>query len=89
MRQVPWNRKLLDRFIEVAMLTEFQEKVMRTRVEKSWTVKKQAREFHVAEITIHRTIRKLKDIYDEVQPHYPDELPPRKHSTYEDYLDNN
>lgn len=89
MRQVPWNKKVLETFIEVAYLSEFEEQVIRTRVEKSWTVKKQAREFHVSEVTVHRCIRKLKDRYDEVQPHYSDVLPPRQKSTYEDYLDNN
>ena len=89
MRQIPWNKKLLEKFIEVSFLTPFQEEVLRTRVENSWTVKKQALELHCSEVTIHRTVRKIKEIYDEVQPHYPEYLPPRKKSQYEDYLDQN
>lgn len=89
MRQVPWNKKVLEKFISEAFLTDFEELVLRTRIEKSWPRKRQARELNCSMATLDRTIRRLKDRYDEIQQLYPDDLPKRKKSEYEEYLDNN
>lgn len=89
MRQIPWNRKVLEKFVQESYLTEFEEKVLRTRIEKSWTQRQQAMELKCSLSTINRTVKRLRKLYDEVQKHFPDELPIRTHSDYEDYLDQN
>lgn len=86
--QVKWTKKVLDSFIEKAMLNEDEIFVMVTRC-KGWTVTKQALELHKSEATIHRMIKLLKDKYDRVQAEYPSEFPVRRTSKEEIYMDNN
>lgn len=86
-KQVPWNKIILNEFIELACLNEIEEKIMRTRVE-GWTISKQAYHFHMSESSIKKTIAKLKLKYDKVQK-YSNILPPRKSCAKETYLDNN
>lgn len=85
--QVKWNKHILETFILEGCLTEFEEQVIRTRV-KGWTVTKQAMELHVSKSTIEKTIARLKLMYDGVQKLHP-ELPERKFSWKETYMDNN
>ena len=87
MRQVPWNKIILETFIDLAMLTKEEEMVMRTRV-AGWTVTKQALELGMSEATVHRIIKRLKEKYDGVQKYSP-LLPPRKTSDAERYMDEN
>lgn len=83
--EVPWNKIILERFIEVAMLTKDEEMIMRTRV-AGWTVSKQASELGMSVATVNRHIKKLKHKYDAVQKYEP-LLPPRKKSKVERYMD--
>ena len=87
MRQVPWNKIILETFIDLAVLTKDEEMVMRTRV-AGWTVTKQALELGMSEATVHRIIKRLKEKYDNVQK-YCVMLPPRRVSEKEIWLDNN
>ncbi len=84
-KQVPWNSVILDEFISLALLTEDEEKIMRTRI-AGWTRTKQAMEFGMSLSSIDRIISTLKHKYDDVQ-RYSDILPPRKHSVCELYMD--
>ena len=83
--QVPWNKIILEEFIQLAELTEQEEWVMRTRV-AGWSRTKQARELHISVETLDRIIRLLKRKYDNVQPYSP-LLPPRKYSAKETWMD--
>ena len=86
---VPWNKKLYEKFMAEAILTDQQKIIMETRVTKGWTRTKQCQELHISMSTLDREIKKLKEMYDEIQKQFPKELPKRKKSKYEDYLDEN
>lgn len=83
--EVPWNKIILERFIELAILTKEEEMIIRTRV-AGWSRVEQSMKFGMSTQKIDRIIRRLKDKYDEVQVYDP-LLPPRKHSKEEDELD--
>lgn len=84
-KQVPWNKIILERFIELAMLTDEEEMIMRTRV-AGWTITKQSLELNMSESKINKIISRLKRKYDLVQKYDP-LLPPRKSSVEETYMD--
>lgn len=83
--QVPWNKIILETFIEEAMLTKDEEKIMRTRV-AGWSRVEQSLEFGMSTQKIDRIISTLKKKYDMVQKVNPI-LPPRKFSAEELYMD--
>lgn len=85
--EVPWSKIILETFIEEALLTEREEKIMRTRV-AGWTIKEQAYKLGLSESTVKSDIAKIKQKYDQVSKYNPI-LPPRKHSAEEDRMDNN
>lgn len=85
--QVLWTQDKLDFFINKGLLSEDEEFIMRTRC-KGWTVTMQALHLNKSESTIHQMIKKLKSKYDEVQKEYPNDLPMRKFSAQETYMDN-
>lgn len=86
-KDVRWNKVLVDEFIRLGSLSELEEKVLITRA-KCWTRTQQCIEFDISMSMLDRTIRSLKDKYDDVQP-YSSILPPRKSSYKENYMDNN
>lgn len=84
-KQVPWNKIILERFIELAILTPDEEMIMRTRV-AGWTRTEQAMKLGMSLSTVDRIINRLKIKYDGVQQ-YDVLLPPRKYSVQETYMD--
>lgn len=85
MKQVPWNKIIVETFVKEAMLTQTEEMILRTRV-AGWSIKKQAYEFNMSESTVNRVVATLKKKYDNVQRYNP-LLPPRKISAKEIWLD--
>lgn len=85
-RQVKWTRDVLDAFIHYAMLSDDEVFIMETRI-KGWSVTKQAQEMARSESWVHKSIAMLKKKYDAVQLEHPDELPPRKASAAETWMD--
>lgn len=85
MKQVFWTKIILDEFFALANLTEFEERIMRTRA-AGWTITQQELAFHCSRSTINRTIKVLKCKYDAVQP-YSAILPARKTCAQELYMD--
>lgn len=83
--QVMWSKIVLERFIELALLTKEEEEIIRTRV-AGWTVTKQAMELGMSESKVNKIIARLKIKYDNVQKYDPI-LPPRKVSSKETYMD--
>lgn len=73
MDKVPWNRVILDEFLRLALLTELEENIVRTRV-AGWSQVKQCHKFNVSIATITRTVRKLKKKYEFCRK-YSDKLP--------------
>lgn len=61
--QVIWTKKRLDTFVENASLSDFEERVIRTRA-KGWSIVQQSIELNVSVSTINKTIKKLKEKYD-------------------------
>lgn len=86
--QVRWTKQLTEDFIELAMLSEEEAYIMRSRV-KSTPISIQSDYLCCSESTVHRMIAKLKKKYDAVQLEHPDKFPPRKFSAKETWMDNN
>lgn len=84
-KQVPWNKYIVERFIESAMLSEEEQMIIRTRA-SGWTITKQSMEFGMSESKINKIIARLKIKYDNVQ-RYDVTLPPRRYSAEETYMD--
>ena len=42
--KVPWTKTMLDKFIDECLLTEDEERILRTRI-AGWTIVKQSLEF--------------------------------------------
>lgn len=84
-KQIAWNKHLVERFIEEAMLNEFEQKILITRA-KGITRTEQSIMFNCSLATIDRTIKRLKIKYDKVQLLNKD-LPTRKKSVEETYMD--
>lgn len=78
--EVVWTKIILERFIELANLTQDEEIVIRTRV-AGWSRVKQAMELNLSVSSIDRIINRLKRKYDEVQKFDPI-LPPRQRGIY-------
>lgn len=87
-KQVHWNKQVFQKFIDEAMLNDLQIEIMKRRI-KGDTRSKTCRELHLSMSTHDREIAKLKRMYDEVQKQFPDELPVRRVSKQEIFMDNN
>lgn len=74
--QVMWTKQIIEEFAEEAMLSDFENQVLRTRAKGMQRVE-QAMMLGCSLSTIDRTIKLLKDKYDAVQA-YDVLLPPRK-----------
>lgn len=85
--QVPWNKYIVERFEELAMLTEEERMVLRTRV-AGWSITRQSIELNISPATVSRIIKRLKQKYDAVQKFDP-LLPPRRASAAETWQDTN
>lgn len=74
--QVTWTEKVLNDFETKAMLSPEECFIMESRV-KGWTITQQALYLHKSESSVHRTVKKLKRLYDAVQQEYPECFPER------------
>ena len=84
--QVIWTKKTLDFFLEHSGMNDFQKQIMIDRCQ-NMTVIQMSLKYHCSDSTVHKEIAKIKKIYDVVQKEHPDELPPRKKSSKELYMD--
>jgi hypothetical protein len=76
MKDIIWNKIILDEFIRLAILTETEEKILRSRI-AGWSRVKQAMEYNMSVSTVDCIIKKINQKYDMVQPH-SNILPKRK-----------
>lgn len=76
MKDIIWNKIILDEFIKLAILTETEEKILRTRI-AGWSRVKQSMEFNMSLSTVDCIIKMINQKYDMVQP-YSTILPKRK-----------
>lgn len=84
--KVPWTKTMLDKFIDECLLTEDEERILRTRI-AGWTIVKQSMEFGISTSSISRIIRELRRKYIQIQPKFPDIFPVIKMNIYELALD--
>ena len=75
MKDILWNKIMLNEFIELALLTETEEKILRTRI-AGWSRVKQSMEYNLSLQTVDRIIKTINQKYDQVQP-YSTVLPKR------------
>lgn len=73
MDKIPWNRVILDEYISLALLTEEEENIIRTRA-AGWSQVKQCHAFNMSLATITRKTKRLKTKYESLVP-YSDKLP--------------
>lgn len=84
--QVHWTKQILEDFIEEALLDSELEFIIRKRCQ-NWTVTQTAQALNKSESSIHKSIAKLKKMYDVVQEANPQKFPKRRVSDKETYLD--
>ena len=68
MKDIVWNKVILNEFIDLALLTELEEKILRTQI-KGWSRTTQATEFNISVETVDRVLKTIRMKYDMVQPH--------------------
>ena len=76
MKDIIWNKIILNEFIDLACLTEMEEKILRTRIAGKSRVQ-QSMEFYISISTVDCIIRTINQKYDMVQP-YSTILPKRR-----------
>lgn len=77
--QIPWNKVLYNNFVEDAILTDLEKKVLHSRVweKDKWTITSMAMEFSVGKSTINKCISSIRSKYDYLHYLYPDKYPRR------------
>lgn len=77
--QIIWTRGLYNSFIDDAILTELEKKVLYARVWEGdkWTITSMALEFNVSRSTINNCISSIRSKYDNLHNTYPDKYPVR------------
>lgn len=76
MKDIIWNKIILNEFIDLACLTEMEEKILRTRI-AGWSRVKQSMEFNMSVSTVDCIIHSINIKYDQVQP-FSNILPKRR-----------
>jgi hypothetical protein len=76
MNDIVWNKIILNEFIDLACLTETEEKILRTRID-GWSRVQQSMAFNLSVSTVDCIIRTIRQKYDMVQP-FSDTLPKRR-----------
>lgn len=76
MKDIIWNKIILNEFIDLACLTETEEKILRTMA-AGWSRVKQSMEYNMSVSAIDAVIHTLRKKYDAVQP-YSNVLPARR-----------
>lgn len=84
-KQVPWNKIILEEFIDIGGLTKDEEMIIRTRV-AGWSITEQSIKLNMSVSKVNYIIKRLKVKYDICQK-YSLILPPRKKSAQETYMD--
>lgn len=77
--QINWNKCLYNTFVDDAILTDLEKKVLYARVWESdkWTTVKMALEWSVSITTINNAISSIRRKYDDLHYTYPDKYPRR------------
>lgn len=73
MHGAPWTCVVLEEFIRLALLSEEDEKIIRTRA-AGWSQVQQCIAFNMSSATLTRRIKRMKEKYDALVP-FSDKLP--------------
>ena len=71
--QIPWTKVLYNEFVEDAILTELEKKVLYAK----HTIVSMAMDFHVSKSTINNCISSIRSKYDYLHKLYPNKYPER------------
>lgn len=66
MDKVPWDRVILDEFLSLAILTQEEEAILKTRI-AGWSQVRQCHAYNMSLATLNRKVKKLKEKYRSVQ----------------------
>lgn len=83
--KIPWTKTMLEKFVEEALLTEDEERILRTRV-AGWSIVKQSVELNMSVSTVSRLVRNIRQKYLTLQDQFPDIFPKLKPSKYDEAL---
>lgn len=86
MHQVKWTKQVYELFCEYAMLSEEERFIMKHRIEGK-PITWMSIQLNCSESKIHRAVNLLKKKYDAVQKEHPTEMPERKYSAKETWMD--
>ena len=77
--QIPWTKGLYHSFLDDAILTELEKKVLHARVMESdkWTITRMTLEFDAVRSTINNCISNIRKKYDYLHQLYPEKYPKR------------
>ena len=76
MKDIVWNKILLEEFLSIAALTEIEEKVLRSKL-AGYTISQQADIFNLSVSSINRVLKSIDEKYDDAEK-YSFILPSRK-----------
>lgn len=76
MKDIVWNKILLEEFLSIATLTEIEEKVLRSKL-AGYTISQQADIFNLSVSSINRVLKSIDEKYDDAEK-YSFILPSRK-----------
>ena len=78
-KKIIWTKPLYNAFIEDAILTDLEKKVLYARVweKDKWTITSMALEFQVGRSTINNAISSIRRKYDHLSDISPDRYPKR------------
>ena len=76
MKDIIWNKIILNEFIDLALLTELEENILRTQI-KGLSRTEQAFKFNISIETVDKVLNTIRKKYDLVQS-YSTILPKRK-----------
>lgn len=77
--QIPWTKVLYNTFVDDAILTDLEKKVLYSRVweRDKWTITGMALSFNVSRSTINNCISSIRSKYDYLSSLYPEKYPKR------------
>ena len=83
---VKWNKQLYDRFCELAMLSEADQRLLELRI-REYSLTQISDELGYSKSTVSGRVKKLLEKYDEVQQLPDSGLPKRYKSKKEKWMD--
>lgn len=68
MDKVPWDRVILNEFLTLAILTDEEQEILKTRI-AGWSQVRQCHAYNMSLATLNRKVKKMKEKYHSVQKH--------------------